>query len=58
MATATKNRVYIAALDVGTTTIRCHIFDKNAKTVSTAVQKVILVSFSIHTISNDDCFSD
>lgn len=33
---------YIAALDVGTTTIRCHIFDQNAQIKGTATDQVNL----------------
>lgn len=31
---------YIAALDVGTTTVRCHVFDSQARTVSSASKTV------------------
>ncbi|XP_011296674.1 putative glycerol kinase 5 [Fopius arisanus] len=34
---------YIVALDVGTTTLRAHVFDENAVTVGTFVQKVELI---------------
>lgn len=34
---------YVAALDVGTTTVRCHILDENARTVAAAVEKVTLI---------------
>ncbi|KAK2576501.1 hypothetical protein KPH14_005824 [Odynerus spinipes] len=34
---------YIAALDVGTTTVRCHILDENANTVASSSEKVELI---------------
>ncbi|XP_012258819.2 putative glycerol kinase 5 [Athalia rosae] len=34
---------YIAALDVGTTTVRCHILDNNATTIGTSSTKVELI---------------
>ncbi|XP_043671784.1 putative glycerol kinase 5 [Vespula pensylvanica] len=34
---------YIVALDVGTTTVRCHIIDENANTVSSSTEKVELI---------------
>ncbi|XP_057324048.1 putative glycerol kinase 5 [Microplitis mediator] len=34
---------YIVALDVGTTTIRCHVLDSNAVTIASATEKVELL---------------
>ncbi|XP_014604899.1 PREDICTED: putative glycerol kinase 5 isoform X1 [Polistes canadensis] len=34
---------HIVALDVGTTTVRCHIIDENANTVSSSIEKVELI---------------
>ena len=34
---------YVLALDVGTTTIRCHVFDKSAKIKGTGIRKVSFV---------------
>lgn len=39
---------YIAALDVGTTTIRCHILDSNAVTIASATEKVFYINNFIH----------
>lgn len=36
---------YIVALDVGTTTIRCHILDNKAVTIASAAEKVLYFLF-------------
>lgn len=41
MATETSKKTFIAALDIGTTTIRCYIFDQDAKIVGAAKCQVI-----------------
>jgi len=40
MAAAAQPKKYVAALDVGTTTVRCHVLDQNAKVVGSATRQV------------------
>ncbi|XP_015516346.1 putative glycerol kinase 5 isoform X1 [Neodiprion lecontei] len=42
MASSTMLK-YVAALDVGTTTVRCHIIDKNVRTIGAASEKVEII---------------
>lgn len=42
---------YIAALDIGTTSIRCFVYDQNVKIVAVATEKVN-VNLSIIFVSN------
>lgn len=35
---------YIAALDIGTTTVRCYIFDSNVQIVGLATEQVTLIN--------------
>lgn len=49
---------YIAALDVGTTTIRCHIFDQNAQIKGTATDQVIFMWFLTGIFSNGGIFME
>lgn len=39
----TSNQKYIAALDVGTTTIRCFIYNDNVTTIGSATEQVNLI---------------
>ena len=45
MAAAAQPKKYVAALDVGTTTVRCHILDKTAKVVGSATRQVTICFF-------------
>jgi glycerol kinase len=45
MAAAAQPKKYVAALDVGTTTVRCHILDKTAKVVGSATRQVTINCF-------------
>jgi glycerol kinase len=47
MAAAAQPKKYVAALDVGTTTVRCHILDKTAKVVGSATRQVTVNLFFI-----------
>ena len=50
---------YVAALDVGTTTVRCHIVDENANTVAFSADKVrknSYIKFLIIINTNTDIF--
>ena len=48
---------YIAALDVGTTTVRCHIIDENTVTVGSAAEKVCHFDFYLSISFYSDSFA-
>ncbi|XP_023289605.1 uncharacterized protein LOC111674287 [Orussus abietinus] len=45
-----RRMLYIAALDVGTTTVRCHILDEQATTIATSTEKVHIYLFCCYVI--------
>jgi hypothetical protein len=48
-AAAHQPKKFVAALDVGTTTVRCHIFDQHAKIVGSASAQVHFFLIMYHT---------
>ena len=47
---------YIAALDVGTTTVRCIIYDSNVQICGSANAEVCMKSREMYVVSNDTYF--